>query len=179
MIINNDEIIIRNYTEQDILDDIKWFNLENDWIYLDTPWENIEFLDEKNYTLEMRKIFKKNNKKSINSRYEIEINNHHVGFVTVYRLDIEEIGLLNKYAIGIEICDKQYRNKGYGKKVLDLFTKFLFSNNIMELYLETHSKNVPMINCSKANGFDVIYREVGKWKTDRQTYDRIIMAKYK
>lgn len=175
MKIESENILIRDYMHSDISDDLKWFNEDIDWIKQDTPWEVPEKVNEKEYIKEMEKYLKTRNPNQLESRYEIEINNVHAGFVTNYVINYKDLCINNKIAIGIEICDAQFRNKKYGRKILNLFINFLFKNSINEIYLETHSKNIPMVKCAENVGFEIINVIKDKWKSGNKIYDQILM----
>ena len=48
------DIILRDYRESDISDDIRWMNVEIEWIRADTPWAPIERVDPEQFRADMK-----------------------------------------------------------------------------------------------------------------------------
>jgi len=94
----------------------------------------------------------------------------HVGFVTAYPLEREGRPL----AVGVEICERDYRGIGVGEAALALEVKYLIGKGAKSLFLETHSKNAPMKRCAEKLGFSLIEREEAKWEAAGEVYDRLL-----
>ena len=172
VILKNKDLIIRNYAKSDIDDDIRWLNETNDWILLDTPWTKIEKVDPNTFRNETLAFIDSVDEQQMQNRYEIDVCEKHVGFLTVYSLEED----MNKIAIGIEICEKDYRNKGYGKLALGLFLNFLHKNGLDKVYIETYSHNLAMISCAKKVGFNVTFFGNGSYEFNGNKSSRILMV---
>ena len=91
-------IYLKDFTEHEIEDEIRWMTTETEWIKADTPWEP------------------------------------------------------ERTAVGIEICDSSFWNKGYGTEALKEWIKYCFASGEKEIYLETWSGNNRMIKCAEKCG---------------------------
>jgi len=86
------------------------------------------------------------------------------------------IGWVNRYShknspdawlVGIDICEDDYLNQGYGTIALMLWADYLFRNSTFHrIGLETWSFNNRMIEVAKKAGFTLegTQREIRKWK---------------
>lgn len=91
-----------------------------------------------------------------------------VGFVSSYIYN-------NHKAVGIEICNEEFQNKKIGRVALSLFIKYHFENNIFDIYLETHNKNLKMIKSSESIGFEIVEVNNNYYNKDSISYDRIVL----
>ena len=56
--------------------------------------------------------------------------------------------------LGIEIGNKEYLGKGYGREIIKLLLIYAFENrNLNRVFLQTHSENERAIRCYRACGF--------------------------
>ena len=81
------------------------------------------------------------------SIYGYYINNVLIGFIHVNKL-YENMDIVNI------IIEKDYRNKGYGKELLDYV--LLKNKDINSIMLEVRESNMNAINFYKNNGFNII-----------------------
>ena len=65
------------------------------------------------------------------------------------------------------------RGVGVGEAALALEVKYLVGKGAKSLFLETHSKNAPMMKCAEKLGFSLIEREEAKWKAAGEAYDKV------
>ena len=81
------DIILRDYRESDISDDIRWMNVEIEWIRADTPWAPIERVDPEQFRADMKEYMASLPEDALRWRLEIEHEGRHIGFVSSYLLD--------------------------------------------------------------------------------------------
>ncbi len=163
------DIILRDYKEEDIADDIRWMTEEIAWHEWDAPWESEEDLKnfdaEKHYEKAMKKLNDKKDDNEFRWRFEIDTKGGiHIGGVNSYLNDEEynwksasQGGCL--HTLGIDICESSYWYKGYGTQAFIAFIKYHFSRGIMDIYTETWSGNYPMIAMAEKIGFEECNRE--------------------
>jgi len=159
-------IVLREMTERDIEDEVRWMTRETEWMKLDSPWE--EFIPEdpeeiRRGTLEM---LEKRRPGGVRSRLEIEFEGIHAGFVSSYFTEASPHRFL-----GIEICEPSLRGKGIGTAALEAFMDYYKGEN--EFFLETWSGNIPMIRCAEKLGFSEVGREKAAYNIDGELFDAL------
>ena len=181
------DIILRDMTETDIEDDIRWNTLETDWANWDAPWESLPDLltfDAEEYRKkELLKLAEP--KDEIRWGFEIETaEGNHIGTVSSYMINenfewisVKDIKPEDKVfrAVGISICESSFCGKGFGTKALAAFINYYLENGEDEIYCQTWSGNIRMIKCAEKLGFEVRkrktdYREVNGKKYDGLTF---------
>lgn len=106
---------------------------------------------------------------AIRSRFEICVDNTHIGWVTSYLIDKNADFL----AVGINIAEANYWAKGIGKEAMTLWIKYLFQTRKPEyIYTETWGGNARMIKLALHLGFEIIERHQ-KIECDGKEYDKI------
>ncbi|MCL2575638.1 MAG: GNAT family N-acetyltransferase [Defluviitaleaceae bacterium] len=91
-------------------------------------------------------------------RLIVEISGKPVGEMS-YR-DIGE----NAAEIGIKICDKTARGKGYGTKFLQMLIGWLFDNGFERIALDTNVKNIVAQRTYEGLGFKKVRTNIDAWK---------------
>ena len=81
------DILLRDYRESDIADDIRWMNVDVDWIRANTPWAPIERVDPEAFRQDMKAYLANMPEDEMRWRLEIEHEGRHIGFVSSYLLD--------------------------------------------------------------------------------------------
>lgn len=180
MIIEFDNIILRDMIESDIEDYVRWFTVEREWENWDAPWEKEDTCEEterKRWT-EYYDSMKDLPDDAQRWKFEIEWNGRHIGWVSSYHIDKNyewvgnsEDGQTVYRAIGIDICEPDLCGKGIGTKTLRAFMNYYFENGASELYTQTWSGNVCMLRCAEKLGFVECDRDVGEREVDGQKYD--------
>ena len=175
-------IILKDFTEQEIEDEIRWMTSETKWMEADTPWESIEPADADELRKEMSDLVKEDLEGFVQSRKEIFIDDHHIGFVSMYPLDTSEYGEIlplaekeeQKIAVGIEICESSSWNKGYGTEALKVWIDHCFQLGFKEVYMETWSGNNRMIRCAEKCGFKLIGKIMGTHTVGEMQVDSML-----
>ncbi len=181
------DIILRDMTEADIEDDIRWNTLETDWANWDAPWESLPDLmtfDAEEYRKkELLKLAEP--KDEIRWGFEIETaGGEHIGAVNSYMINenFEWTPIRNAKpgeklfrTVGIDICESSFCGKGLGRKALAAFINYYLENAENEIYCQTWSGNIRMLKCAEKLGFEVCkrktdYREVNGKKYDGLTF---------
>lgn len=177
------DIILRDMTEADIEDDIRWNTVETDWANWDAPWESLPDLltfDPEEYRKkELAKLSEP--KDEIRWGFEIETSEGvHIGAVNSYMIDenYEWIPLSKAKpgekifrTVGIDICESSFCEKGLGTKALAAFINYYFENGADEIYCQTWSGNIRMIKCAEKLGFEVCRRKIGLREVRGERYD--------
>ena len=165
------DIILRDMTEADIEDDIRWNTVETDWANWDAPWESLPdlltFNPEEYRKKELEKLAKPKDK--IRWGFEIETaNGEHIGAVSSYMMNenfewtpVRDIKPGDKAfrAVGISICESSFCEKGLGTKSLAAFINYYFENGGEEIFTQTWSGNIRMIKCAEKLGFEECRRK--------------------
>ena len=182
MEIKFESIILRDMIESDIEDYVRWFTAEREWENWDAPWEK-EDTDEENERRSWTEYYEsvKDLPADVRwSKFEIEWNGRHIGWVSSYPIDehyewIGEIqdGQTIHRAIGIDICEPDVWGNGIGTNALRAFINYYFGNGVNELYTQTWSGNTRMIRCAAKLGFVECNRYVGKRQVEGKAYDAL------
>lgn len=169
-------IKLRDMIESDIEDYVRWFTSDTEWGNWDAPWESYlsndenkerkEWTDYYNYVKDMSKDFER-------WKFEIEVDNKHIGWVSSYT-DLEYLENKDKVlAIGIDIPSPNNRCKGYGTIALKMFIKYLKEYGHHYLYIQTWSGNIPMIKVIEKLGFKEYFRKIDYREVKNEKYDAI------
>lgn len=178
------DIVLRDYCEADIDDEIRWMNVETAWMKTDTPWEVYPPVDEAELRGHMMARINDMSPDAVRGRLEIEKNGQHIGFVCSYFLseDFESLDYDEMLAptialrtLGIEICEPQYWGQGIGSKALSAFIDYYRSIGETTFLLETWSGNSRMIKCAEKLGFVICQRKSDVHIIDGKTYDALIL----
>lgn len=165
------DIILRDYRESDIADDIRWMTVETAWAEWDSPWEAVkeikafnrdQFIEET-----MKQLQKVQDEHEFRWTFEIDIRDGiHIGSVNSYLNDREykwkpasQGGCL--HTLGIGIYESSYWHKGYGTQAIVAFINYHVSQGIEELYTETWSSNHRMLAMAQKIGFELCDRQAG------------------
>lgn len=172
-------ILLRDMIEEDIKDYVRWFTIQTEWTEFDAPWEPI---DKEETTIENWKEYyeevKKLSEDFLRWKFEIEVNDKHLGWVSSYLIDenYEWISSDNavkeaRRAIGINICENDYWSKGIGTNALEAFLEYYLNLGYYEIYTQTWSGNRSMLKVATKLGFKIChirkdFREVNGRKYD-------------
>jgi RimJ/RimL family protein N-acetyltransferase len=163
MIAAGQRVILRDGIDSDVDDYVQWMK-RGEWIQFDAPWEAVwqSMTDE-----ELRKSF--------SERFLCDLPMPRKRAVISTR-EQRALGWVNRYGekkypstwyIGIDICDDDYLNRGYGTEAVGLWIDYLFSNsNVHRISFDTYSFNPRMIRVGGKLGFvhEGTDREVVYWK---------------
>ena len=180
MKIESGDIILRDMTESDVEDYVRWFTAEREWENWDAPWEK-EDTDEETERRIWTEYYASRKDRPDDAprwKFEIELNGRHIGWVSAYDID-ENYEWVKKagegqtvhLAVGIDICEPELCGKGVGTNALRAFMNYFFESGVNELYTQTWSGNVRMIRCAEKLGFTECSREAGAREVNGQKYD--------
>lgn len=168
------QLILRDYQESDIESMLFWCTGHHPWMDWDAPWEEQpETVDEAKYRdWALRHIAAE--KSDPRWSLQIEVAGVHIGYVGSYRIgedceDVSDEEANTKRwhrAVGMDILNDAYWNKGYGTMALEGWLMYLLEHGCKELYLQTWSGNKRMIHVAEKLGFAECNRRVGirEWK---------------
>lgn len=164
-----DDICLRYFQEGDIEKFISWNVGQPEWKKWDGPWEKLERTEN-----ELREFLAKvltRPAKLLPVRLQISHSDgNYIGGVGTYLIDGDE----NKRAVGIDIYDTAYLGKGLGKRALKLWVGYLFEFSALDnLYCETWSGNIRMLNLAEKLGFKEIKRVINKRTVRGSKYDAL------
>ncbi len=165
MRIRHKDIILRDYQETDITDDIRWMTVETAWQDWDAPWEKDEEFDADQFRTKMLKCLETKPKDS-DFRWAFEIDTKdgvHIGGVNSYLIDAKYNWIPGRkgkglYTLGIDICESSYWYRGYGTQAFSAFILYMNSQGITDLFTQTWSGNLPMLALAKRLGFAEVNR---------------------
>lgn len=174
------DIILRDMTESDIEDYVRWFTTETEWSKFDAPWEPLAS-DADSERESWRRYYKsvKNLPDDVRRwKFDIDFYGKHIGWVSSYPIDehyewVDEIREDQKIyrAIGIDICQSNVWGNGIGTSALCAFINYYLDNGVTELYTQTWSGNIRMIRCAEKLGFVECNRNVGIRHVEGKSYD--------
>ena len=173
-------LILRDYQESDIDDELFWNTGHHPWMDWDAPWEGVEQSEPEQFRAD-RLAFIAAEKSTPRWRLQIEVDGARIGSVNAYRIgedydDVsrEEAKTKKWYrAVGIVIQDDRYWGRGYGTIALEAWLSYLLEHDVPELYLQTWSGNERMIHVAEKLGFVECSRRIGlrEWQGNR--YDAL------
>ena len=173
---NNLKLNLRDMVETDIEDYVRWFTSDTEWGCWDAPWEisfSNDVEEERKSWTEYYSSVKDLSKDTERWKFEIEVDNKHIGWVSSYTdLDYLE-NKDNTLAIGIDIPEESNRGKGYGTTALKLFINYLKEHGHTSLYIQTWSGNVRMIKVIEKLGFKEFYRKKDYREVRGNKYDAL------
>ncbi len=157
-------IRLRDMTESDIEDYVRWFTTETEWMDWDSPWETEETTEEaerESWTACYQEV-RGQSPDAVRWRFEIEADGAHIGWVSAY----DDMGAFtppekDALAVGINIPEKARRGKGAGYAALRAFMDYYRERGYAVLYTQTWSGNLPMIALAKKLGFREVHRAQG------------------
>ena len=170
-------IILRDMIESDIADYVRWFTVDTDWMNYDAPWETnpSSYNEELNSWTEYYQSVKDLTKDEIRWKFEIEVDGHHIGWVSRY-FDLEYLDNSNNIpAIGIDIPEMSYREHGIGTEVLRMFIDYLKKAGYERFYIQTWSGNKRMIRVAEKLGFSVICCKKDYRKVSNKSFDALTL----
>lgn len=186
MEIKYQSVVLRDYRESDIDDDVRWNTTETAWALWDAPWEMEEELrnfDEAEFRAKCRKGLENAQQENGQpSCFEIDTaDGVHIGGVNAYVIDDEyewtklkadePITKDMKVALGIDLCESAYWSGGWGTQALAAFVLYWLDQGISNLYTQTWSGNVRMVGLAEKLGFREVKRKQGKRQVRGETYD--------
>lgn len=99
-----------------------------------------------------------------------------VGHVAIKNVDYEK----NTAYIGFIVVDPKQRGKGYGKKLVDLITKYIFEIlKINQVTLYVYAQNPIAKKCYESVGFEEGGLEVAQFEYQNEKWNRYLMIKNK
>lgn len=183
MQIKYQNIILRDYREADIEDDVRWRTEETAWMLWDAPWETDEDGADLHEDKLRERFTKFLHKPKEGHRLSMEIDTAdgvHIGVVTAYCIDDEYSWQENlpkerwgtaRWALGIDVCESNYWSEGWGTQAFTAFVKYFLDAGYRDLYTQTWSGNEWMIGLAKKLGFRECCRKVGIREVRGGNYD--------
>ena len=176
------DIILRDFKESDIDSMIRWNTGHHPWMEWDAPWENVEepaFDVEKYRKASLDYIAAE--KSTPRWSLQLEVEGVHIGYVGSYRIgedygDVSDEEAQTKTwhrAVGLDILDDAYWDRGFGTMALEGWLRYLLENGIEEIYLQTWSGNGRMIHVAEKLGFLECNRRVGIREWMGKRYDAL------
>ena len=145
-----DLVMLRTRVETDRDVYKKHWLKQGEWLLYDAPWAQSENKEDQNQ--ESRKKQTNIQDDSVPKRWAI-----------IATLDNKPLGWVNRYGgkdsplvwfVGIDICEDDYLNRGYGTEALRLWVNHLFANSeYHKLCLDTWSFNPRMMRVAEKIGF--------------------------
>lgn len=165
------DIILRDFIESDIDDEIRWHTVETQWALWDGPWEMEKKLAEYNEEEDRKELRKYLEKPKEGHRWSFEIDTiegTHIGSVNAYcideNFDWHKMGSQDewktaRWAVGIDISESKFWSSGYGTQALTAFICYCIKDGYTELYTQTWSGNDRMIGLARKLGFSECCRK--------------------
>ena len=171
-------VILRDMTESDIEDYVRWFIRDMDWKDWDAPWEEIETTEEeerRSWTEYYEAVRVLSVEDRVRWKFEIEWNGRHVGWVSMY-FDLDYMDNPEKIpAVGIDIAEPDARGQGVGTEALRQFIDFLNGRGFPRVYTQTWSGNAAMLRCAEKLGFVEVFRKKDFRVVRGERYDAVTL----
>lgn len=176
------DIVLRDMTESDIDDEIRWNTVETEWALWDAPWEmevELPKFDPEAFRREQLENLQKP-KDDLRWHFELDTAGCHIGSVNSYLIDenwewirLRDVkpGQKTYRTLGIEINESRYWSRGLGRQALTAFARYYLEKGYPDLCLQTWSGNVRMIKCAEKLGFTECSREAGIRQVRDGIYD--------
>lgn len=177
-------IVLRDYRESDIADEIRWNTVETQWALWDAPWETAEELSHFDPDAFRREQLDELKKPVEGFRWSMEVDTAdgvHIGSVNTYLIDeayawvkskdVMEKGQRVFYTLGIEINESSYWSQGLGTQALAAYIRYQLAQGHEDICLQTWSGNLRMVRCAEKLGFSVCGRAAGIRKVRGGVYD--------
>ncbi|MCD7917287.1 MAG: GNAT family N-acetyltransferase [Clostridiales bacterium] len=170
--------VLRDLTERDIPDRIRWLTEETAWGDWDAPDKPMEPIDPQICRAELLKAVREAAAKPDSEhrwQFEVDADGVHIGRVNTYCIDADYRWVKNgkRNALGIDICESSYWNRGLGRQILATLIQYHLDDGIRELYLQTWSGNLRMIHVAALLGFAECNRIIGNRAVRGGVYDTI------
>ena len=175
------DIILRDMTEADIEDYIRWYTVETDWSNWDAPWEPLPDISDADSYRKKELLKLAEPKDKIRWGFEIETaEGNHIGTVNSYMINenfewisVKDIKPGDKAfrTVGISICESSFCGKGFGTKALAAFINYYLENGEDEIYCQTWSGNIRMVKCAEKLGFEICKRKIDYREVNGKKYD--------
>lgn len=170
-------ILLRDMTESDIEDYVRWFTADTEWMDWDAPWETeetTEAAERESWTDYYREV-KGLPADAPRWKFEIEADGVHIGWVSAY----DDMGCFTppepSIAVGIDIPEAARRGRGAGTAALGQFMDYYRGRGYKSLYTQTWSGNTPMLALAKKLGFREVFRAKGVREVRGQRYDAVTL----
>lgn len=166
------EVILRNFNPNDINKIRYFFETASSWKETDAPWEDWSYDEKRELT---RRLLKTNHNPCF--EYEIIYNDEHIGWISAYYMTDafkwNGFKKTDKIAIGIDIAEPKFRGLGIGKEAYKKYLQYFKNLGFKEIYTQTWSGNIPMINLALSLGFEEINRFKNLRTVNNQKYDAL------
>ncbi len=157
-----DLVILRTRTDQDRKHYLRW-QTRGEWRAYDAPWEQ---------PAHGQKATKQEKKPQTVKPDDSDPKK----MAIITTLEGQPLGWVNRYApgnnpliwaVGIDICEDDFLNRGYGTEALTLWVNYLFANSdYHKLCLDTWSFNPRMVRVAEKIGFvpEGCQRDMQRWQ---------------
>lgn len=176
------DIVLRDFRESDVEDEIRWNTVETQWALWDAPWETEEELaafDPEAHRIKCLEDLAKP-QEAFRCSLELDANGVHIGAVSAYLVDENYEWTRGKavlpgqtvyHTLGLDICEAAYWGKGFGKQALTAWIFYHLDQGVSEFCLQTWSGNTRMIRAAERLGFAVCCRKQGFRRVRGGVYD--------
>jgi RimJ/RimL family protein N-acetyltransferase len=154
-------VLLRTHMKTDSGPYQRW-QTQGEWLSLDAPWERNQKDKEQNQGGKNQKSSEEDSSAPQKMAVITTLTNSPLGWVTRYSKRNTTI-----WHVGIDICEDEFLNRGYGTEALTLWVDCLFENsNIHKIGLDTWSFNPRMIKVAEKIGFiyEGCQREMQFWQ---------------
>ena len=181
------DVLLRDYRESDIDDEVRWNTVDTQWGLWDAPWEKEDYFrtfDPEAYRQRRLDWLRTKAPKGEELRWFLEIDTAqgvHIGTVSAYLMTEdfqwrehgpdEAPGPDTPVALGLAVCNSAYWSSGWGTKALTAWVRYWLDRGCQELYTQTWSGNTRMIGLANKLGFVEYLRKPGIRQVRGGTYD--------
>lgn len=177
------DIVLRDYRESDIEDEVRWNTVDTAWGDWDAPWEPFPDLSADDLRQRGRKRLQAVPEEGA-LRWRLEIataDGAHIGAAAAYLMTEdfrwrdhapEEVpGPDTPVALGLDIMDSSCWSGGWGTKALTAWVGYWLDRGCREVYTQTWSGNTRMIGLANKLGFSEYLRKPGIRQVRGGAYD--------
>ena len=172
---------LRDMTENDIEDYVRWFTTETEWMKTDAPWEfegtegETTAEAERAAWTEYYESVRQLPKEATRWKFEIDSDGRHVGWVSCYD-DLEYVDNPEQIpAVGIDIPAVDVHNRGIATQALRLYLTYLKERGFRTAYTQTWSGNYAMLRVAEKLGFVEAYRKKNHRTVRGELFDAVTL----
>ena len=177
------DVVLRDYRESDIADEVRWNTVDTEWGLWDAPWEPFPDVNSDAFRQRQQERLRAvPGEDQLRWRLEIDTaQGVHIGTVAAYLMTEdfqwrehgpeETPGPDTPVALGLDIMDSAYWSGGWGTKALTAWVSCWLDRGCREVYTQTWSGNTRMIGLAEKLGFSEYLRKPGIRQVRGDTYD--------
>lgn len=174
-------ISLRDFTENEIEDEVRWMTVDTDWMKFAAPWEKTASGKPEDIRKKMQDIVASGSGDFVKSRKEIFADDRHIGFISLHTEalpeypDLNETAASDATAICIGLCEPDCTGRGYETEILKKALDYCFRHGIKRVFLAVHVNNESLLSCAEKCNFEASDSASGQSDADGNRKDFLLL----